>query len=50
LQDSKILGSFMATSIQSLQLHLSGAAISWLKKLPDEEDVGIRCGKQFFFL
>jgi hypothetical protein len=48
LQDSKILGSFKATSIQSLQLHLSGAAISWLKKLPDEEDVGIHCGKQFF--
>jgi hypothetical protein len=36
LQAVKILGGSKGTSMQSLQLHLSGAARSWLRKLPEE--------------
>jgi hypothetical protein len=36
LQAVKILGGSKATSMQSLQLHLTGAARSWLSKLPKE--------------
>jgi hypothetical protein len=35
-QTVKILGSTKAIAMQSLQLHLSGAARSWLRKLPNE--------------
>jgi hypothetical protein len=36
LQAVKILGGSKATSMQSLQLHLTGAAQSWLSRLPEE--------------
>jgi hypothetical protein len=36
LQTVRILGGTKATAMQSLQLHLSGAARSWLRKLPNE--------------
>jgi hypothetical protein len=36
LQVVKILGGSRATAMQSLQLHLTGAARSWLSKLPDD--------------
>jgi hypothetical protein len=36
LQAVKILGGSRATPMQSLQLHLNGAAQSWLSKLPDD--------------
>jgi hypothetical protein len=36
LQDVKILGGLRATAMQSLQLHLTGAAWSWLSKLPND--------------
>jgi hypothetical protein len=36
LQAVKILGGSKATAMQSLQLHLTGAARSWLSKLPEE--------------
>jgi hypothetical protein len=36
LQEVKILGGSWATTMQSLQLHLTGAARSWLGKLPDD--------------
>jgi hypothetical protein len=36
LQVVKILGGSRATAMQSLQLHLTGAAQSWLSKLPDD--------------
>jgi hypothetical protein len=36
LQAVKILGGSKATAMQSLQLHLTGAARSWLSKLPKE--------------
>jgi hypothetical protein len=36
LQAVKILGGLRATAMQSLQLHLTGAARSWLSKLPDD--------------
>jgi hypothetical protein len=36
LQDVKILGGSKAIAMQSLQLHLTGAARSWLSKLPKE--------------
>jgi hypothetical protein len=36
LQAVKILGGSRATTMQSLQLHLTGAARSWLSKLPDD--------------
>jgi hypothetical protein len=36
LQAVKILGGSRATAMQSLQLHLSSAAWSWLSKLPDD--------------
>jgi hypothetical protein len=35
LQDVQILGGSRATAMQILQLHLTGAARSWLSKLPD---------------
>jgi hypothetical protein len=40
LQAVKILGGSRATAMQSLQLHLTGAARSWLSKLPDDS-IGI---------
>jgi hypothetical protein len=36
LQAVQILGGTKATAMQSLQLHLTGAARSWLNTLPDE--------------
>jgi hypothetical protein len=36
LQAVKILGGTKATTMQSLQLQLSRAVISWLRKVPDE--------------
>jgi hypothetical protein len=36
LQAVKMLGGSKATAIQSLQLHLTSAARSWLSKLPKE--------------
>jgi hypothetical protein len=36
LQAVKILKGSKATAMQSLQLHLTGAALSWLSKLPKE--------------
>jgi hypothetical protein len=36
LQAVKILGGSRATAMQSLQLHLTGVARSWLSKLPDD--------------
>jgi hypothetical protein len=36
LQAVQILGGTRATTMQSLQLHLTGAARSWLSTLPDE--------------
>jgi hypothetical protein len=36
LQAVQILGGSRATEMQSLQLHLTGAARSWLSKLPDD--------------
>jgi hypothetical protein len=36
LQAVQILGGTKATAMQSLQLHLTGAAWSWLNTLPDE--------------
>jgi hypothetical protein len=36
LETVKILGGNMATAMQSIQLHLSGVARSWLRKLPAE--------------
>jgi hypothetical protein len=36
LQAVKILGGSKATAMQSLQLHLTGAARSWLSKLHDD--------------
>jgi hypothetical protein len=36
LQAVQILGGIKATAMQSLQLHLTGAARSWLNTLPDE--------------
>jgi hypothetical protein len=36
LQAVKILGGSKETTMQSLQLHLTGAARSWLSKLPEE--------------
>lgn len=36
LQTVKLLGGTKATAMQSLQLHLSRAARSWLRKLPNE--------------
>jgi hypothetical protein len=36
LQAIKIIGGSKATSMQSLQLHLTGAARSWLSKLPED--------------
>jgi hypothetical protein len=36
LQEVKILRCSRATAMQSLQLHLTGAARSWLSKLPDD--------------
>jgi hypothetical protein len=36
LQAIKILGGSRATAMQSLQLHLTCAARSWLSKLPDD--------------
>jgi hypothetical protein len=36
LQAVKILGGSHATAMQSMQLHLSGAARSWLRKVPNE--------------
>jgi hypothetical protein len=36
LQAVKILGGSRATAMPSLQLHLTGAARSWLSKLPDD--------------
>jgi hypothetical protein len=36
LQAVQILGGAKATAIQSLQLHLTGAARSWLNTLPNE--------------
>jgi hypothetical protein len=36
LQAIKILGGSRATAMQSLQLHLTGAAWSWLSKLPND--------------
>jgi hypothetical protein len=38
LQAVKILGGSKATAMQSLQLHLTGAARSWLSKLPKESN------------
>ena len=35
LEIVKLLGGNRATAMQSIQLHLSGVARSWLKKLPD---------------
>jgi hypothetical protein len=36
LQAVKTLGGSKATAMQSLQLHLTGAARSWLSKLPED--------------
>jgi hypothetical protein len=36
LQAVKILGGSKVTAMESLQLHLTGAARSWLSKLPDD--------------
>jgi hypothetical protein len=36
LQAIQILGGSRATTMQSLQLHLTGATRSWLNKLPDD--------------
>jgi hypothetical protein len=36
LQAVKLLGHSRATTMRSLQLHLTGAARSWLSKLPDD--------------
>jgi hypothetical protein len=36
LQAVKILGGSKATAMQSLQLHLTGAARSWLSKLLED--------------
>jgi hypothetical protein len=36
LQAIKIFGGSKATTMQSLQLHLTGVAWSWLSKLPNE--------------
>jgi hypothetical protein len=36
LQAVQILGGSRATAMQSLQLHLTGAARSWLSTLPDD--------------
>ena len=36
LETVKLLGGNRATAMQSIQLHLSGVARSWLKKLPDD--------------
>jgi hypothetical protein len=40
LQAVKILGGTKETVMQSLQLHLTGAARSWLRKL-EKETIGI---------
>jgi hypothetical protein len=40
VQAVKILGETKETSIQSLRLHLTGAARSWLSKL-EKETIGI---------
>jgi hypothetical protein len=34
LETVKLLGGTRATAMQSVQVHLSGAARSWIKKLP----------------
>jgi hypothetical protein len=39
LQAVKILGGTMEIAMQSLQLHLTGAARSWLRKL-EKETIG----------
>jgi hypothetical protein len=36
LQAVQILGGSRATSMQSLQLHLNGATLSWLSTLPKD--------------
>jgi hypothetical protein len=48
LKAVKILGGSKATAMQSLQLHLTGAARSWSSKLP-KESIGNwnELGKQF---
>jgi hypothetical protein len=45
LQAVKILGGSRATAMQSLQLHLTSAARSWLSKLPTIPSDAGRAGK-----
>jgi hypothetical protein len=35
LETVKLMGGTRATAMQSIQVHLSGAARSWMKKLPE---------------
>jgi hypothetical protein len=35
METVKLMGGMKATAMQSIQVHLSGAARSWMKKLPE---------------